>query len=140
MTLQDPQRALVVAEARRWLGTPFRHQGRLLGVGCDCIGLTIEVARALGLSDYQNTSYGRRPDPRRMRALLDEHMDRVAIGEALDGDWWFMSWNKRPHHMAMKTPVGVIHACEDYGAVVEHAMSPDWVARVRSCYRYRGLR
>lgn len=29
----------VVAEARRWLGTPYRHRAALRGVGCDCLGL-----------------------------------------------------------------------------------------------------
>lgn len=30
---------LVVSEARRWLGTPYRHQASALGAGCDCLGL-----------------------------------------------------------------------------------------------------
>ena len=34
----------VVAEARRWLGTPWRHQARLRGVGVDCGGLVVCVA------------------------------------------------------------------------------------------------
>ena len=29
----------VLAEARSWLGTPYRHQGGRKGVGCDCLGL-----------------------------------------------------------------------------------------------------
>ncbi len=29
----------IVAVARSWLGTPYRHQGCLKGVGCDCLGL-----------------------------------------------------------------------------------------------------
>src|SRR4051812_10792778 len=29
----------IVAVARSWLGTPYRHQGMLNGVGCDCLGL-----------------------------------------------------------------------------------------------------
>jgi hypothetical protein len=41
----------LVAEARRWLGTPFRHQGRIRGEGVDCIGLVLEPARALGLTE-----------------------------------------------------------------------------------------
>ncbi len=31
--------ARVVALARRWIGTPYRHQASLKGVGCDCLGL-----------------------------------------------------------------------------------------------------
>lgn len=28
-----------VAAARRWIGTPYRHQAALRGIGCDCLGL-----------------------------------------------------------------------------------------------------
>jgi NlpC/P60 family putative phage cell wall peptidase len=29
----------VLALARTWIGTPYRHQGSVKGVGCDCLGL-----------------------------------------------------------------------------------------------------
>jgi NlpC/P60 family putative phage cell wall peptidase len=38
---------LIVAEARSWIGTPYRHQASLKGVGCDCLGLVRGVWRAL---------------------------------------------------------------------------------------------
>jgi NlpC/P60 family putative phage cell wall peptidase len=38
-------RALVVAAARGWIGTPYRHQASLRGVGCDCLGLLRGVWR-----------------------------------------------------------------------------------------------
>jgi NlpC/P60 family putative phage cell wall peptidase len=37
----------VVAAARQWLGTPYRHQGATLGAGCDCLGLLRGVWRTL---------------------------------------------------------------------------------------------
>ncbi len=37
--------AAIVAAARGWLGTPYRHQGALKGVGCDCLGLLRGVWR-----------------------------------------------------------------------------------------------
>ena len=40
-------RERVLDEARRWIGTPYRHQGTRLGVGCDCLGLVRGVWRAL---------------------------------------------------------------------------------------------
>ena len=39
------ERAL--AEARTWLGTPYRHQASEKGVGCDCLGLIRGVWRAV---------------------------------------------------------------------------------------------
>ena len=38
-------RAAIVAEARTWIGTRYRHQGSLKGVGCDCLGLVRGVWR-----------------------------------------------------------------------------------------------
>lgn len=33
----------IVAAALSWVGTPYRHQGRRKGVGCDCLGLVLGV-------------------------------------------------------------------------------------------------
>jgi NlpC/P60 family putative phage cell wall peptidase len=37
----------VVAAARAWLGTPYRHRASVLGAGCDCLGLLRGVWRTL---------------------------------------------------------------------------------------------
>ncbi len=39
--------ASALAEARLWLGTPYRHQASVRGAGCDCLGLVRGVWRAL---------------------------------------------------------------------------------------------
>ncbi|MBL0320066.1 MAG: hypothetical protein IPP74_12385 [Alphaproteobacteria bacterium] len=41
----------IISQARTWLGTPFHHQARLKGKGCDCLGLIVGVADELGLKD-----------------------------------------------------------------------------------------
>jgi NlpC/P60 family putative phage cell wall peptidase len=35
----------LVTLARGWIGTPYRHQASLKGVGCDCLGLLRGVWR-----------------------------------------------------------------------------------------------
>lgn len=35
----------IVAAARGWIGTPYRHRGSLKGAGCDCLGLVRGVWR-----------------------------------------------------------------------------------------------
>jgi len=35
----------IVAAARGWLGTPYRHQAACRGAGCDCLGLVRGVWR-----------------------------------------------------------------------------------------------
>lgn len=43
----SPSRQEIVAAARAWLGTPYRHQAATLGAGCDCLGLLRGVWRTL---------------------------------------------------------------------------------------------
>jgi hypothetical protein len=50
--------------ARTLIGTPYLHQARLLGVGIDCIGVPILVAKELGLGDFDVADYPRRPNGR----------------------------------------------------------------------------
>ncbi len=40
------RRATIVAEARRWLATPYHHRASTLGAGVDCLGLIRGVYRA----------------------------------------------------------------------------------------------
>ena len=40
-------RSTIVAETRGWIGTPYRHQASLKGIGCDCLGLVRGVWRAV---------------------------------------------------------------------------------------------
>lgn len=40
-------RARILAAARGWIGTPYRHQASLRGAGCDCLGLLRGLWREL---------------------------------------------------------------------------------------------
>jgi NlpC/P60 family putative phage cell wall peptidase len=87
----------VTAEALTWLGTPYRHQASLKGVGCDCLGLVRGVWRAL---------YGTEPEmmpaytPDWAEALGQEtlavaagrHMTAIAIDAAGPGDVLLFRW------------------------------------------------
>ena len=45
--MREVARDAIVAEARRWIGTPYMHQASLRGAGCDCLGLVRGVWRAV---------------------------------------------------------------------------------------------
>jgi NlpC/P60 family putative phage cell wall peptidase len=47
MLTHNLTRTAIVAEARGWIGTPYRHQASCKGVGCDCLGLVRGVWRAV---------------------------------------------------------------------------------------------
>jgi cell wall-associated NlpC family hydrolase len=129
----------VVAEARRWLETPFMHQGRVLGVGVDCVGVPIMVAQARGLSDFDIQAYGRQPNGSQMRAFLDANMDRVPMTDSAVGDLLLMRIERDPQHLAILTDKGILHAHASVGRCVEHGIDDRWRRRIIAVYRFRGL-
>ena len=131
----------VIAAARAWLGTPFRHQGRRKGVGVDCAGLIIGVAHDLGISDFDYTAYGHEPDGRTLHRLLAQHMDEVAPGEMAVGDVVFMAFQAFPQHLGILAdggrPFSLIHAYAPARKVIEHRLDDEWAGRVRNVYKFR---
>ena len=100
--------ARVVAEARRWIGTPYHHQARLRGVGCDCAGLIIGVGLATGTLDFSESrfrefaGYARTPNPRQMRRALEAFLVPVPEKVAGDGDIMWLEWRADlPMHLAI---------------------------------------
>lgn len=136
----------IVAEARSWVDTPFRHQARLKGVGVDCVGVVVKTAHALGLSSFDTTDYARVPDPEAMRRALDEHLDRIPFEAALPGDvlWFAISRARVGRHLGVITaldPVRFVHAYERSTVrhCLEQRLDDAWRKRIVACYRYRGV-
>lgn len=53
--MHEEARARVVAEARRWVGTPYHHRAAVLGAGVDCAQLLIEVYGDAGVIEKFDT-------------------------------------------------------------------------------------
>ncbi|CAJ7799686.1 NlpC/P60 family phage cell wall peptidase [Burkholderia pseudomallei] len=128
-----------VAEARSWLGTPYQHQGRLKGVGVDCIGLLACIAHALDLSDADFTDYERRPDGR-LRPVLEQHLRRVPLDEADAADVLLFAWASTPIHIAIMTDAThVLHAYIPNRKVVESRLDESMRSRVVAAYHVPGV-
>jgi cell wall-associated NlpC family hydrolase len=131
-------RAQVVEEARRWIGTPFAHQGRNRH-GVDCIGLLVVVARELGLSQYDFGGYGRVPDGATILREAATQLEPVPIPERQPADIFVMRWTREPQHLGFISPRGVIHAWARHGGVVEVSLPDAWLRRFVACYRIPGV-
>jgi len=134
-------RGEVIIEARRWLGTPFMHQARVQGVGVDCAGLIVCVARACGLLDVDYQGYGRVPHEGMLRAICDQHLTPIAAPDPacvlLMG---FLPGPGNEQHLAILTDADtIIHAYESAGSCVEHRYSSAWRARTNAIYRMPGV-
>ena len=155
----------IVAAARGWIGTPYRHQASLRGVGCDCLGLVRGVWREVhGAEPEIAPPYS--PDwaqeaqeaaalaaaasgaPKPLRApepLLDacaRHLRQAAGQELFPGMVLAFRW--RAHlpakHLAILSDAGrMIHA-HDGAAVTEVALTPWWRRRLAAAYRFPEIR
>jgi NlpC/P60 family putative phage cell wall peptidase len=126
----------IVAEARAWIDTPFHHGARLKGVGVDCVGVVVGVARALGIAVEDRAAYPLRPDGS-LRPELDRQMLRVA--EASTGDVLLMRFEGEPHHVAFFAGETLIHAYARVRRCLEQPFDDYWRAKVRGVYRFREL-
>lgn len=138
-------REQIVAEARGWTGTPYRHQASLKGVGCDCLGLVRGVWRALhGAEPEIVPAYA--PDwaeaggAERLAEAARRHLVAIAPDAARPGDVLLFRW--RPHlpakHAAiLSAPGRMIHAY-DGAAVCEVHFAPFWRRRLAFAFAFRG--
>jgi len=135
-------RAELIAEARSWKGTPWRHQGRLKGIATDCVGFIIKVPAACGLiaADFDYNGYSRYPDPALMKLLLDEHLERIEPAMPRAGDVLWLRPRRIPQHLGIYTGENsIIHAVDARRGVTEHILDQRWRRAISAVYSYRGL-
>lgn len=142
----------VLLEARTWVGTSFRHQGRAKKTfehpgGVDCIGLLVGVARELQLRDeagkllhdYDMPNYSRIGIGERLIETLEKHFyktDSIAPSNVL-----LFAFAGQPQHLGIigedKDGLTLIHAYDSNGKVVEHGLSDKWLKRAIGVYQWR---
>lgn len=129
----------IIAASRETLGTPFRHQGRVLGLGLDCAGVVAHVADRLGLHYNAPTNYPRVPYHGLLEATLDAQPCLERVADMQPGDVLVMRFKADLQHLAIWTGTTMIHSYEDAGKCCEHGMDSAWRARLLRVYRFRGL-
>ena len=133
----------IVAAARRWIGTPYRHQASLMGVGCDCLGLVRGVWRDM-VGDEPEAPPPYTPDwaeARRDDDLLNAALRwfaPVATGEARAGDLIVFRWRdgSPAKHLGIATSSSrMIHA-HDGACVCEVAIGAAWRRRIAGVFAF----
>jgi len=145
-------RAAIVAEARAWIGTPYRHQASLKGAGADCLGLIRGVYRVFyGPEKEPITPYSPnwaeetgqetlRDAARRHLAEIDAapFRDGAPLGE---GDVILIRVRDRgiaKHAAITSGSDSIIHAYERH-AVAEDALPVAWRRRIAYAFRFPGI-
>ncbi len=129
----------IIAKAREFIGTPFAHQGRLKGIGIDCVGLVICAAKELNLvpQDYDYITYRRSPDTSLLHFEFLRWCDYVAPKEACPGDvlcLWSSTRTKLAQHTAFLTEKNTIIHSIMMRKVVETELGI-WADRIVCAYR-----
>jgi NlpC/P60 family putative phage cell wall peptidase len=141
MTRED-----IVNTARRWIGTPYRHQASLKHGGADCLGLLRGVWReAVGeepetpppYSDRWSVAVGEEP----LRAAALRHLTSIHPDLAQPGDvlLFRMREGSDARHVAIVSGVdAIIHAYSGHG-VVEQSLSAWWRRRIVAAFAFPGV-
>ncbi|MFN8911467.1 MAG: hypothetical protein ACK5V4_01705, partial [Alphaproteobacteria bacterium] len=97
----------IVKEARDWIGTPFKSQGRVKQVACDCLGLIIGVAKNLNinasnglpLSMYDQLNYNLKKQTVDLENLLESLLiksDKLSVGSLV-----LIKFDAIPQHLGI---------------------------------------
>jgi NlpC/P60 family putative phage cell wall peptidase len=134
----------IVAEARSWIGTPYRHQASLKGVGCDCLGLLRGVWRsAMGTEPELPPPYS--PDwaeagADTLVAAARRHLVEVECSTATAGDVLLFRWRADfpAKHCAIATSESTMVHAHDGACVAEVAFRPWWRRHLVHAFRFPG--
>ena len=132
-----PDRDDLIAEARRWIGTPWVPAGAERGVGANCLGFLAGVARNLGFEELAAAfapyrGHGAPPALKSLLLGLRRHLERVPLAAARPGDVLLFDLGAGLRHVALlSAPATILHAHQTQGRVVEQRL----VWPVHSAYR-----
>lgn len=135
-----------VISARKWIGTPYRHQSSVKGVGCDCLGLVRGVWRdTVGAEPMVMPTYT--PDWDEYEGLevlmsgADQHLIQKPIDVFQPGEILLFRMKKSAvaKHLGILAPSGstprIIHAISGRN-VAETSLTPDWQKRIVGQYAF----
>lgn len=140
-------RAQLLAEALTWQGTPYHNGQALKGVGADCIGLIIGVAKGVGLlgaaydPGYYSADWHLHQNEERLVAEVEAFgCVAVPLDARQPGDLALFHFGRVCAHSGLLLPdEQVIHAVRDFGQVLVTRLTGEWLTRLRRVYRFPGV-
>ena len=133
----------VVAEARSWLGTPYRHQASTKGQGADCLGLVRGVWRALYGAEPQavpayTPDWAERGEAETLLLAACRWLDRIEATDPRPGDillFRFAPGCPAKHCAIVSRPNRMIHVWQGR-AVCETWRGRWWQHRQCAAFRF----
>lgn len=131
-------RQQIIEVARSIIDTPYVHQGRVKGVGVDCIGTILIVARELNLTDFEISGYGRRSEGVEM---YEEFLNQCGkpVDNPMPGDILMFAEKDWRHCgiLAYKNEeLTLIHTHRVVKKCVEHRLDDYWRSLAVAAFRF----
>lgn len=137
----------VLAAARRWIGTPYRHQASLKGVGADCLGLLRGIWREVmgtepELPPPYTPDWSEASGEERLLAAAQRHLFEVPMLQAGPGDVGVMRMHPSGPAKHVVILAGrvvaesrIIHAYSGHH-VCETVLGHSWARRIVATFRF----
>lgn len=143
---QDEFGIAIVNEARRWIGTPYRHQCTTIQQGTDCLGLIRGIWRALygdeplSVPAY-SMDWSEQNNEEILMQVADQTLNRVHTCDMKVGDVLLFRMRDGcvAKHLGVvscnSSSLRFIHAYSGHG-VVESSLSEPWARRIAAVFRF----
>ena len=138
-------RGAIVAEARRWIGTPYRHQASLIHVGCDCLGLVRGGWRALVGPEPEapppySPDWAEAMNEETLALAAHRHFVAIDIAEFRDGDVLLFRFRDHAPAKHLGIATGATHMVHAHGgACAAEAAIGQWRRRIVAAFAFPGV-
>lgn len=134
----------ILKELFEHLDTPYKHQGRLKGIGIDCIGLIISIFKNCGYLNnmIDNKNYDRIPSSDLFLKHIEKHSYKIKKDEIQETDLITFKILEQVNHIGMiykieNDIIYFIHAFQPAGKVVKDKIDLKWQRRIENFYRFK---
>ncbi|PWB83586.1 MAG: peptidase P60 [Methylocystaceae bacterium] len=139
-------RGAIVEEARRWIGTPYRHQASLIHVGCDCLGLVRGVWRAL-IGPEPETPPPYSPDwaealgAETLALAAHRHFAAIDVRAFREGDVLLFRFRDHAPAKHLGIATSATHMVHAHGGacVAEAPIGSHWRKRIVAAFEFPGV-
>lgn len=136
----------IVAVARSWIGTPYRHQASLKLIGTDCLGLIRGVYREIYSAEPETpppyaADWAEAANTESLAEAARRHLQEIRLNALSPGDVALFRWRQGlpAKHAGIITSASTMVHAQSGVNVCEIAVSPWWRRRLAFAFRFPGL-
>ena len=143
MVRTEVTRAEFVAKAREAMKTPWKHQGRVVPHGVDCIGLILWTLRQTDLNHYEPPPYPKEARWNEFIGYFRANLEEIRLKDLQPADVLIFRQSIYPCHCGILTEAGdvprFIHSYLLRRRVVEERYSEFWKPITVTAFKIPGV-